>query len=59
MATVTPTEEMINSLLEAVNTAGAAADYADHQLCEMQAVSGDNYCMVWSTKTAGNFPPAE
>ena len=59
MATVTPTEEMINTLLGAINTAEAAIDYVDHQICEMQAVSGDNYCMVWSTKTRGDFPPAQ
>ena len=59
MATVTPTEKKVNSILAAVNTAGAAADYADAQICEMQQVSGDNYCMVWSTATAGDFPPAQ
>ena len=59
MATVSPTEERVNSLLEAVNTATAARDYAAAQLCEAQVVSGDNYCMVWSTATRGDFPPAQ
>ena len=61
MATVAPTEERVNSLLEAINTATAARDYADAQLCEAQQVSGDNdnYCMVWSTAMRGDFPPAQ
>lgn len=59
MATVTPTEERVNSILAAVNTAEAAADYVDDQICEMQLVSGENYNMVWNVPGAGNFPPAQ
>lgn len=59
MAAVTPTEERVNSLLAAIATAQAAKDYATAQVCEAQQVSGDNYCMVWSTETRGDFPPAQ
>lgn len=59
MAAVTPTEERVNSLLAAIATAQAAKDYATAQVCEAQLVSGDNYCMVWSTAMRGDFPQAQ
>lgn len=54
-----PTQAEIERILSGINQADAAMDYVDHQLCEMQEISGDDYKMVWSTKTRGDFPPAQ
>jgi len=59
MATVDMTESVVNSILAAVATAEAASDYADAQIREMQLISGDDYCMVWSSTMRGDFPPAQ
>lgn len=52
-----PTPEEINRIVAGDNRASAAADYAETIVCEMQQVSGDNYCMVWSTEYNGQFVP--
>lgn len=54
-----PTQAEIERILEGMNQAEAATDYVNHQLCEMQLVSDDDYNMVWSTTTRGDFPPAQ
>ena len=52
-----PTQADINRIIDGYNQAGAAADYADTIVCEMQQVSGDNYMMKWSTEYNGSFEP--
>lgn len=59
MAAVNMTESVVNSILAAVATAEAASDYADAQVCEVELVSGDNYCMKWNNAMRGDFPPAQ
>ena len=53
-----PTEEKVNRIIAAMQQMEAAEEYVDHQICEMQLVSGENYCMVWNTPGVDNFPPA-
>ncbi len=59
MASVNMTESVVNSILDEVATAEAAADYADAQVCEVELVSGDNYSVKWNTAMRGDFPPAQ
>lgn len=53
------TEAEVNRLIAGIKQMDAAVDYVDHQICEMQLVSSDNYCMTWNTPGADNFPPAQ
>lgn len=54
-----PTEADVNQIIAAMQQMDAAVNYVNHQICEMQLVSGTNYNMVWSTRGADNFPPEQ
>ena len=52
-----PTQAEINQVINGLNLATGAADYADTIVCEMQNISGENYRMVWSEEYHGGFEP--
>ena len=52
-----PTQAEIDRVINGYNMADGAADYADTIVCEMQQISGDNYCMKWSEEYSGPFEP--
>lgn len=53
----TPTDAEISRVVAGYTRAGAAADYADTIVCQMEQVDGDNYQMRWSNAYNGNFVP--
>jgi hypothetical protein len=52
------TQEDVNELLTTYQMVIAATEYVGKLKFQMEQVSGDNYCMVWSERY-DKFPTAE